>query len=83
MAIIWCHEQTGQVSLPSFAAAYRQYCSRFPKEGVTAVFEVLNLNDRKLTGDFIFLDDQKKVLACLNGYEAVMTPELIKAFKAA
>ncbi len=83
MAIIWCHEQLGQVSLPSFAAAYRQYCDRFPQEGVTAVLEVNASNERKLTGDFTFLDQHKKVLAHLKGYEAIMAPELFKAFKAA
>jgi len=83
MAIIWCHEQLGQVSLPSFAASYRQYCDRFPREGVAAVLEVNACNERKLTGDFTFLDTHKKVLAHLRGYEAIMAPELFKAFKAA
>ena len=83
MAIIWSHEQLGQVSLPSFAASYRQYCDRFPQDGVVAVMEVRKSNEYKLQGDFIFLDKRKRVVACLNGYEAVMTPDLIKAFKAA
>ena len=83
MAIIWCHDQLGMVSLPSFAASYRQFCDRFPAEGIVAVLEVRSCTRRKLSGDFTFLDKQKKVLAHLYGYEAIMTPELSKAFKAA
>ena len=83
MAIIWCHEQLGQVSLPSFASAYRQYCNQFPQDGVVAVMEVRKCNEYKLQGDFTFLDKAKQVVACLNGYEAVMAPDLLKAFKAA
>ncbi len=83
MAIIWCHERLGQVSLPSFAASYRQYCSRFPKDGVMAVMEVRKSNDYKLQGDFVFLDESDRVVASLTGYEAIMAPDLFKAFKAA
>jgi hypothetical protein len=83
MAIIWCHEQLGQVSLPSFAATYRQYCDRFPREGIVAVLEVRTSNERKLIGDFTFLDKSKQVIAHLKGYEAIMAPGLLKAFKAA
>jgi NAD(P)-dependent dehydrogenase (short-subunit alcohol dehydrogenase family) len=83
MAIIWCHEQLGQVSLPSFAATYRQYCDRFPREGIVAVLEVRTSNERKLIGDFTFLDKSKQVIAHLKGYEAIMAPGLFKAFKAA
>jgi NAD(P)-dependent dehydrogenase (short-subunit alcohol dehydrogenase family)/acyl carrier protein len=83
MAIIWCHQQHGLVSLPSFAAAYRQYCHRFPEKGVSAVLEVQNSNGRKMVGNFTFLDLDKNVLARLTGYEAIMDPGLSKAFKAA
>jgi len=80
MAIIWCYEQQGLVSLPSYAASYRQYRERFPAEGVTAVMEVANVTERKLVADFTFLDVEKKIIACMKGYEAVMDPNLIKAF---
>jgi NAD(P)-dependent dehydrogenase (short-subunit alcohol dehydrogenase family) len=80
MAIIWCYEQQGLVSLPSYAASYRQYRDRFPSEGVTAVMEVANVTERKLVADFTFLDLEKKIIACMKGYEAVMDPNLIKAF---
>jgi len=83
MAIVWCHQLRGQVCLPSFAAAYRQYCRRFPQTGVSAVLEVHHCTGRKLSGDFTFLDAEKTVLAQLKGYEAIMDPSLMKAFKAA
>jgi hypothetical protein len=81
MAIVWCFEQKGMVSLPSFGASYRQYCSRFPEEGVTAVLEIRHAGPNKMLGDFTFLDIHSAVIARLTGYEAVMDTSLTKAFK--
>ena len=81
MAIVWCFEQKGMVSLPSFGASYRQYCSRFPEEGVTAVLEIRQAGPNKMLGDFTFLDIHHAVIARLTGYEAVMDTSLTKAFK--
>ncbi len=81
MAIVWCFEKTGLVSLPSYCAGYRQYRNRFPDEGVTAIFEVKDLNNYKIMGEFIFLDKKNLVVASLTGYEAVMNTSLIKAFR--
>jgi NAD(P)-dependent dehydrogenase (short-subunit alcohol dehydrogenase family) len=83
MAIVWCHQHYGLVSLPSFAAIYRQYCHRFPETGVSAVLEIQKSNQRKMVGNFTFIDQDKNVLACIKGYEAIMDPGLSKAFKAA
>ncbi len=80
MAIIWCYEHQRMVSLPSYAASYRQYRDRFPDRGVKAVLDVISATDRKLTADFTFLDEEKKVIACMTGYEAVMDQRLFKAF---
>jgi acyl transferase domain-containing protein/NAD(P)-dependent dehydrogenase (short-subunit alcohol dehydrogenase family) len=81
MAIVWCYEQKGMVSLPSFGASYRQYCNRFPEEGVTAVLEIREAGRNKMLGDFTFLNDQHDVIARLTGYEAVMDVSLQKTFK--
>jgi len=81
MAIIWCYEEQGAVSLPSYCEAYRQYRDRFPEAGVTAVLEIREANAYKLTGDFTFLDSRSAVVARITGYEAVMDPALYKAFK--
>jgi NAD(P)-dependent dehydrogenase (short-subunit alcohol dehydrogenase family)/acyl carrier protein len=81
MAILWCFEQRGMVSLPSYSASYRQYRDVFPSNGVTAVLEIKETGDHKIKGDFTFLDAHEKVVARMTGYEAVMDESLSKAFK--
>jgi len=80
LAIIWCYETQGKVSLPSYAACYRQYRHRFPEDGVRAVLEVHQVTTHKMTGDFTFIDKNNEIIAKLNGYEAIMDAELQKAF---
>jgi hypothetical protein len=80
MAIVWCYEQKGMVCLPSYAESYRQYRDRFPDDGVTAVLELVTVTDRKLVGNFTFLDRSKAVIARMTGYEAIMDHGLFKAF---
>jgi len=81
MASLWCYEETGRVSLPSFSASYRQYCRRFPAHPVQAVLVVRDVSRHKLVGDFTFIDQDGTVLATMSGYEAVMEDRLIHAFK--
>jgi hypothetical protein len=81
MATVWCFEEKGIVSLPSYAASYRQYCSQFPSDGVTAVLEIKEATSRKMRGNFIFLDSNDEIVAGLSGFEAIMDPSLLKAFK--
>ena len=81
MAILWGYAQHGMVSLPSYAASYRQYCRRFPPDGVTGELRVREVTARKLRADFTFLDDRRQVMATLAGYEATMDPSLSQAFK--
>jgi hypothetical protein len=81
MASLWCFEQHGTVSLPSYAASYRQYRQRFPQEGCTVALVVTGAGPRKMIGDFTFLDDKKAVIARLTGFEAVMDASLNRAFK--
>jgi NAD(P)-dependent dehydrogenase (short-subunit alcohol dehydrogenase family) len=83
MATIWCFEEKGAVSLPSYCAAYRQYRTRFPAEGVTAVLEVTAAGDHKMRGTITFLDADSTVVAQMIGCEAVMDPALQKAFRPA
>jgi acyl transferase domain-containing protein/NAD(P)-dependent dehydrogenase (short-subunit alcohol dehydrogenase family)/acyl carrier protein len=80
MAIIWCHEQLGVLSLPNYVAAYRQYCTQFPLDGVAAILEVQKATDRKMTGNFTFLNHNKEVVAQLKGFEALIDRGLHKAF---
>ena len=83
MATIWCFEEKGAVSLPSYCAAYRQYRTRFPAEGVTAVLEVTAAGDHKMRGTITFLDADSTVVAQMIGCETVMDPALQKAFRPA
>jgi hypothetical protein len=81
MASVWCYEQQGMVSLPSYAASYRQYARRFPESGLVAVLEVREVTARKMTVDFTFIGPDRTVVARLRGYEATMDPALYQAFK--
>jgi len=81
MASLWCYEEAGRVSLPSYTAAYRQYCRKFPVAGIQAVLVVKDVSRYKLVGDFTFLDQEGAVLAQSTGYEAVMEDRLMRAFK--
>lgn len=81
MAIIWAFENTGSVSLPSYAASYRQYRNDFPSDGIKAVLEVKEATKHKMKCDFTFLDQSNVVVALLTGYEAIIDDSLINAFK--
>ena len=81
MASLWCFEEKGMVSLPSYTASYRQYCTAFPAGGITALLQIKQAGDYKMTGDFSFMDLENRVLARLEGYEAVMDRTLFRAFK--
>ncbi|MFO7556902.1 MAG: SDR family NAD(P)-dependent oxidoreductase, partial [Desulfobacterales bacterium] len=81
MAILWCFEERGMVSLPSYSASYRQYRDSFPSDGVTAILEIKDATDHKIKGDFTFLDSDSVVVARMTGYEAVMDKSLSRAFK--
>ena len=81
MATLWCYEEKGMVSLPSYGACYRQYRRDFPADGVTAVLVLEDVTDHRMRGDFTFLDSEDVVVAQLTGYEAVMDPSLFRAFK--
>jgi NAD(P)-dependent dehydrogenase (short-subunit alcohol dehydrogenase family) len=81
MATLWCYEETGAVSLPSYCKQYRQYCTKFPGSGITAVLEVNDLAPHKMTGDITLLSGDRQVVAQLKGYEAVIDPSLLRAFK--
>ncbi|UCD89851.1 MAG: SDR family NAD(P)-dependent oxidoreductase [Desulfobacterales bacterium] len=81
IAILWCFEERNMVSLPNYTASYRQYRSEFPTDGTTVVFEVNEINDRKMRGTFTFLDNNSVVVAQITGYEGVIDGSLYRAFK--
>jgi len=81
MACIWCYEQKGMVSLPSYIASYRQYRRKFPDTPITAVLDITDVTNRKMIGNITFLDANKVVTAELIGYESTMDSSLYKTFK--
>jgi len=81
MAILWCFEEKETLSLPSYAASYRQYRHQFPTEGVTAVLEVGEVTDHKMRGNFTFSDSNGGIVARLTGYQAILDASLLKSFK--
>ncbi len=81
MAILWCFEEKKIVSLPSYAASYRQFRHQFPAEGVTAVLQASEVNHHKMRGNFTFSDSNGEIVARLTGYQATMDASLIKTFK--
>ncbi len=81
MATVWCFEEKGVVSLPSYGSSYRQYCEQFPPDGVTVVLEIKDVTNHRLRGDFTFLGAGDAIVARLIGYEAIMDASLFKAFK--
>ncbi len=82
MAIIWSRTVCGKPSLPGYIRSYRQYVERFPASGVIAVMQVTASGANRLASDFIFLDPENRVMARLQGYEAVMDENLERAFNA-
>lgn len=81
MATVWCFEEKGAVSLPSYGSSYRQYGEQFPADGVTVVLEIKDVTSRRMRGDFTVLDAEGAIVARLIGYEAIMDASLFRAFK--
>ena len=81
MASLWCFEKLGNVSLPVYCAAYRQYRDRYPNDLVTAVLEITEAADHKMKGNFTFLDADEAIVAQVMGFEAVVDESLNRAFK--
>lgn len=83
LGLLWSHEYLGGLCLPSRAAEYRQYCERFPREGVTARLEVRTHDAARVVGDVVFVDAHGRVVAELEGSEWIVSPTLGKAHETA
>jgi NAD(P)-dependent dehydrogenase (short-subunit alcohol dehydrogenase family)/acyl carrier protein len=83
MAILWCSEEMGLVSLPSRIARYRQFRAKYPKDGVSAVLEVREHARHKLICDVTFFDLDAAVVARIDGYECTADASLRAAFRRA
>ena len=80
MGILWCHEELGSVSLPTFGERYRQYTATFPSAGVVAALEVRERSTHRVTADITFLDARGTVVAQMERYAWTVDPSLREAF---
>lgn len=83
MAILWCHDEMGAVSLPSYIGRYRQYAPTFPTRGVKAVLEVREQGRHRMRGGFTFTGNDDVVVARIENYECTVNASLQEAFGAA
>ena len=82
MMILWSFQQYNSGSLPSFIGSYRQYVSRFPKEGARILIQVMEHSKRKATANIEFVDTQKgDLIARIDGYESTLVASLKAAFE--
>jgi hypothetical protein len=82
MGIVWCADQLGSPSLPSFIAEYLQYRGAFPGSGVDAVLRVREAARHKLTADVHMLGQRGEIVAQLQGCEWTVDPSLASEFRA-
>ena len=80
MGILWCHEELGSVSLPTYGARYRQYSETFPTDGIVAALEVRDRSTHQMIADITFLDAGGTVVAQMEGYAWTVDPSLGEAF---
>ena len=81
LMILWTLGEQRAPSLPCAAARYRQFAARFPREGVRVVACVTQATPQKATADIEFLDASGGLLARMEGYECVIDPSLVEAFR--
>jgi NAD(P)-dependent dehydrogenase (short-subunit alcohol dehydrogenase family)/acyl carrier protein len=82
LAILWCREERGALSLPAHVETYRQFRA-FPKDGVRATLLHRKNGAHSAVSDIVLTDRQGLVVARLDGYECVVDASLEAAFGAA
>jgi acyl transferase domain-containing protein/NAD(P)-dependent dehydrogenase (short-subunit alcohol dehydrogenase family) len=81
MMVLWSAERHGAVSLPCFAARYRQFRRAYPADGIRVVARVTRDTGTNAVTDFDFLDARGLLVARMEGCEAVIDPNLWHAFR--
>ena len=81
LASVWCYETKGMVFSSGVCQGLFSIHRPCPRIGAGGGLEVQGLSDRKMSGDITFMDENNKVVFQMKGYEAMMDPELYKAFK--
>jgi len=78
--ILWCYQQVGQPSLPSFGWRYRQYVASFPRGNVRCVLQVQKAGGMLVTADVAYLDGDGRLVACMEGFDWTVDSSLRSAF---
>ncbi len=78
--IVWSDDQMGMPCLPSFARHYRQY-AQFPAAGLRIAARVSHHDEGLIRADVDFLDGGGALVARLQGFEAIASAGLKKAFR--
>ncbi len=81
LMILWSFERHGAGCLPCYAVRYRQFRRAFPADGVLVVARVTRDTETQVVADIDFLDAGDRLVARLEGYEAVIDPNLRQAFQ--
>jgi acyl transferase domain-containing protein/NAD(P)-dependent dehydrogenase (short-subunit alcohol dehydrogenase family) len=81
LAILWCDEEMGAVSLPALVQGYRQYRSALSSNGLKVVLQVRQRDSHKMTADLTYLAEDGGVVARMGGYECTVDASLRAAFR--
>jgi acyl transferase domain-containing protein/NAD(P)-dependent dehydrogenase (short-subunit alcohol dehydrogenase family)/acyl carrier protein len=81
LMVLWTQEKRGAGSLPMHIQRYRQYRRGFPSEKVRVVVAIERANDLHAIADLEYLDSQGRVIARVEGYEAIIDKNLSRAFE--
>ncbi|MBM4438172.1 MAG: SDR family NAD(P)-dependent oxidoreductase, partial [Actinobacteria bacterium] len=79
LGLLWNFGESGQPSLPTGGARYRQYVARIPREGLRAALQVTRHASRKVTADVTLRDAEGSVVARCEGFEWAVDPSLAPA----
>ncbi|MEW6277794.1 MAG: SDR family NAD(P)-dependent oxidoreductase, partial [Candidatus Eremiobacterota bacterium] len=82
LGILWCREELGKPSLPSRIGSYRQFQTRFPRDGVRAELRVQRHGPNQLVADVTLLDAQDRPVAAFTGLEWTADASLEGSFRA-
>ena len=78
---LWCHEQTGAVSLPTALGRYTQFRRAFPEGRVRIVARATRPSEYHARADYEFLDLDGGLVARIDGYECMIDRSLLEKFR--
>ena len=81
MLILWSFEQHQAGSLPTFVGRYRQFKTKFPKEGGRIVAQVIKSEKNRALSNIDFLAPDGTPIASMENYECTIDPSLNHAFR--